>query len=132
VTAYQGFILDITERSKQSRNTAAQPRTSSVEFDCPDADRIARLSDSLHRTLRQMAELFKLMQLRCIYLTRKGRSCGESQRWGHRSEYSRHFPPVSVKPELMQHIRAVHATFLSMQGLPLPPVFREAQLRKNW
>jgi len=30
-----------------------------------------------------------------------------------------------VKPELMQHIKAVHATFLSA-GLPLPQVSRRA------
>jgi len=50
---------------------------------------------------------------------------------GHRSEYSRHFPAASVKPELVQQIKAVHATFLSAQGLPLPPVFRDAQIKEE-
>jgi len=47
--------------------------------------------------------------------------------FGHRSEFSRNFPPTRVQPELLHHIKAVHATFLSVQGLPLPPVFREVQ-----
>src|SRR5205807_2838150 len=50
---------------------------------------------------------------------------------GHRSEYSRHFPAVSVKPELLQHIKDAHATFISAQGLPLPAVFRDAQIKEG-
>ena len=44
---------------------------------------------------------------------------------GYRSEYAKNFPTVTVQPELLQHINAVHATFLSAQGLPLPPIFRD-------
>src|SRR5260370_35657924 len=50
---------------------------------------------------------------------------------GHRSEFSRHFPPVSVKPELMQHIKVVHETFLSAKSLRLPQVFRDAQTKEG-
>src|SRR6266849_7872201 len=61
VTAYQGFLLDITERKqaeyeirRRNRellvlNSIGQTLTESLD-----------LSDSLHRTLRQMAELFNL------------------------------------------------------------------------
>ena len=31
----------------------------------------------------------------------------------------------------MQHIKAVHATFLSAQGLPLPPIFRTVQQKEG-
>src|SRR6266851_5433309 len=47
------------------------------------------------------------------------------------AKYARHFPPVPVKPELMQHIKAVHATFLSVQGLALPQIFRDIQAREE-
>jgi two-component system NtrC family sensor kinase len=50
---------------------------------------------------------------------------------GYRSEYARNFPKVSVQPELLQHIKAVHATFLSAQGLPLPPIFRTVQQKEG-
>src|SRR5262249_4802575 len=50
---------------------------------------------------------------------------------GHRSEYARGFPQTKVPHELLHHIRAVHATFLSIQGLPLPQVFREAQRKEQ-
>src|SRR5215831_8836691 len=61
VTAYQGFLLDITERKQAEQeirrrnrelmvlNSIAQTMTESMD-----------LSDSLHRTLRQMVELFSL------------------------------------------------------------------------
>jgi two-component system, NtrC family, sensor kinase len=32
---------------------------------------------------------------------------------------------------LLQHIKSVHATFLSVQGLPLPAIFREAQRKEE-
>src|SRR5258708_35943902 len=89
------------------------------------------LSDSLHRTLRQMAELFGLDAAWLYLCDKDGANLRRIAAVGHRSEHARHFPPVSVKPELLQHIKAVHATFLSAQGLPLPPVFREMQLKEE-
>jgi two-component system NtrC family sensor kinase len=50
---------------------------------------------------------------------------------GYRSEYARNFPRVSVQPELLQHVKAVHATFLSAQGLPLPSIFRTVQQKEG-
>jgi PAS domain S-box-containing protein len=132
VTAYQGFILDITERKQAEHeirrrnrelmvlNSIAQTLTESLD-----------LSDSLHRTLRQMAELFSLDATSLYLFDQGGTQLRRIAAVGHRSEHSRHFPPVSVKPELMQHIKAVHATFLSAQGLPLPPAFREAQQKED-
>jgi len=132
VTAYQGFLLDITERKqaeyeirRRNRellvlNSIAQTLTESMD-----------LSDSLHRTLRQMAELFKLDTTSLYLFDQDGTQLRRIAAVGHRSEFSRHFPPVSVNAELMQHIKAVHATFLSAQGLALPPIFRDAQLKEE-
>src|SRR5207245_6089297 len=112
VTAYQGFLLDITERKhaeseirRRNRelmvlNSIAQTLTESLD-----------LSDSLHRTLGQMAELFSLDATSLYLFDQDGTKLRRVAVVGHRSEFSRHFPPVSVKPELMQHIKAVHATF---------------------
>src|SRR5206468_7632502 len=110
VIAYQGFLLDITERKqaefeirRRNRellvlNSIAQTLTESLD-----------LSDSLHRTLRQMAELFKLDATSLYLFEQEGTRLRRIAAVGHRSEHSRHFPPVSVKAELMQHIEAVHA-----------------------
>src|SRR5260370_15154489 len=48
-----------------------------------------------------------------------------------RSEFSKSFPAVPVKPELMQNIKVAHATFLSVQGLVLPQIFRDIQAREE-
>src|SRR5216683_1041141 len=132
VIAYQGFLLDITERKqaefeirRRNRellvlNSIAQTLTESMD-----------LSDSLHRTLRQMAELFNLDVTSLYLFGQEGTQLRRIAAVGHRSEFSKHFSPVSVRPELMQHIKAVHATFLSAQGLSLPPIFRDAQLKEK-
>jgi PAS domain S-box-containing protein len=132
ITAYQGFLLDITERKqaeleirRRNRelmvlNSIAQTLTESLD-----------LGDSLHRTLRQMAELFSLDATSLYLFDETGTKLRRVAAAGHRSEYSRHFPSVSVKPELLQHIKDVHATFISAQGLPLPPVFRDAQIKEG-
>ena len=102
VTAYQGFVLDITERKRAEHeirrrnrellvlNSIAQTLTESMD-----------LSDSLHRTLRQMAELFSLDACALYLFDEEGTKLRRVAAVGHRSEYARHFPPVTVKPELL-------------------------------
>ncbi len=132
VTAYQGFLLDITERKqaeceirRRNRelmvlNSIAQTLTESMD-----------LSDSLHRTLRQIAELFNLDATSLYLFDQEGTQLRRIAAVGHRSEFAKHFPPVSVNPELMQHIKSVRATFLPAQGLSLPPIFRDTQLKEE-
>jgi two-component system NtrC family sensor kinase len=126
VTAYQGFILDITERKsaegeirRRNRelmvlNSIAQTLTESMD-----------LSDSLQRTLRQMIELFGLDAASIFLLEEKERNLRRVAAVGQRSEYARSLPAVTLPPEILQQITSVHATFLSAQGLPLPPELRE-------
>jgi two-component system NtrC family sensor kinase len=132
VTAYQGFLLDITERKRAELevrrrnrellvlNSIGQTLTESMD-----------LADSLHRTLRQMAELFSLDACALYLFEEEGSKIRRVAAVGHRSEYARNFPAVAVKPELLHHIKAVHATFLSVQGLPLPAIFRETQRKEE-
>jgi len=132
VTAYQGFLLDITERKRAEQeirrrnrellvlNSIGQTLTESMD-----------LGDSLHRTLRQITELFSLDACALYLFDEGGAKIRRVAAVGHRSEYARNFPPVAVKPELLQHMQAVHATFLSAQGLPLPAIFREAQRKEE-
>jgi two-component system NtrC family sensor kinase len=89
------------------------------------------LNDSIQRTLRQMIELFKLDVSSLYLFDEAGLTLRRIAAVGHRSEQARHIPPVTVQPELLQHIKAVHATFLSAQGLPIPTILREAQRKEG-
>jgi PAS domain S-box-containing protein len=132
VTAFQGFLLDITDRKRAEQeirrrnrelmvlNSISQTLTESMD-----------LNDSLHRTLRQIGELFSLDVSSLYLFDEDGLTLRRIGVVGYRSEYARHFPPVTVQPELLQQIKAVHATFLSAQGLPLPPVFRDIQQKEG-
>ena len=132
VTAFQGFVLDITERKRAEQeirrrnrellvlNSIAETLTESMD-----------LGDSLHRTLRQLAELFGLDVSSLYLFDAQGGSLRRIAAVGYRSEYARHFPVVSVPPDLLHQIKTVHATFISAQGLPLPAPFRDAQQKEG-
>jgi two-component system NtrC family sensor kinase len=132
VTAFQGFLLDITERKRaeqeiQRRNRELMVLNSIGQSLIESLD----LSDALHRTLRQISELFGL-ELGVVYLLDEGK--GVLRRIaavGHRSEYARGFPPTVLPPELLGHVRSAHATIVAAQALPLPEVFRDLRQKES-
>src|SRR5262249_7850328 len=81
--------------------------------------------------LRQMAELFSLDASSIYLLDEDGKEMQRVAAVGHRTEYARHFPAVTLQAELLQHIKSVHATFVPAQGLPLPPALRDAQRKEE-
>lgn len=126
VTAYQGFVLDITERKSaegeiRRRNRELMVLNSIAQTLSETMD----LGDSLQRTLRQMIELFGLDASSIYLLEEKDGTLRRVAAVGQRSEYARGLPTVAIQPEMLQQINAVHATFLSVQGLPLPPLLKD-------
>ncbi len=132
VTAYQGFVLDISERKRAEHeirrrnrelmvlNSIGQTLTESMD-----------LTDSLRRTLSQLTELFSLDTSSLYLFSDNGTTLRRVAAVGQRSEYARHLSPVTLQPELIDHIKAVHATFLSVHGLALPPIFRDALVKEG-
>ena len=132
VTAFQGFLLDITERKHAEQEIRRRNRELLVLNSIGQTlNESLDLSDSLHRTLRQMAELFSLDAVSVYLLEKSGAILRRVASMGHRSEYARNFPPTPVPPELLQHIQTLRATILSAQGLPLPGIFREMQKKEG-
>jgi PAS domain S-box-containing protein len=128
VTAYQGFLLDITERKRAEQEVRRRNRELLVlNSIATTLNESLDLSDSLHRTLRQMSELFNLDASSLYLFDSPNEVLRRVAAVGHRSEFARNFPPTKVQPDLLQHIQSVHATFLSTQGIPLPQVFRDVQ-----
>src|SRR5258707_9576845 len=101
VIAYQGFLLDITERKqaefeirRRNRellvlNSIAQTLTESMD-----------LGDSLHRTLRQMAELFNLDATSLYLFDESGTKLRRGPSPGRPSGYSPAFSPASPGPRV--------------------------------
>jgi PAS domain S-box-containing protein len=132
VTAFQGFLLDITDRKRAEQEIRRRNRELMVLNSIGETlTESMDLNDSLHRTLRQMAELFNLDVSSLYLFDEDGLKLRRIAVVGYRSEYARHFPSVTVQPELLQQIKTAHATFLSAQGLPLPQVFRDIQEKEG-
>ena len=126
IIAYQGFLLDITERKRAEQEIRRRNRELLVlNSIAATLSESLDLGDSLHRTLRQLCELFGLDASSLYLFDSANQMLRRVAAVGHRSEYARHFPPAQLHPEMLQHIKAVHATFLSVQGLPLPAVVRD-------
>ena len=132
VTAFQGFLLDITDRKRAEQeirrrnrellvlNSIAQTLSESMD-----------LNDSLvphappNRRIVQAGRNFALS------VRRGGAIVAPHCRGRLPLGVCANFPESHIQPELLQHVKAVHATFLSAQGLPLPPIFRTVQQKEE-
>ena len=132
VIAYQGFLLDVSERRRAEQQIRRRNRELVVLNSIAETlSYTLDLGESVHRTLFQMVELFGLDAASLYVLEKNDTVVRRVAAVGHRSEYSKTFPVVPVPKGLIQQLRATHATFLSVQGLPLPPIVREMQIREG-
>ncbi len=132
ISVYQGFLLDVTERRHAEQeirrrnrelvvlNSLAETLGSTLDF-----------KDSIHRSLRQILELFSLDAAALYLFDGDGTTLRRVSSIGHRSEFVRNFPAITVPGDLLAQLRSVRATFLSIQGLPLPAVAKEVQLKEG-
>jgi PAS domain S-box-containing protein len=126
IVSYQGFVLDVTERKQaeqeiRRRNKELMALNSLAQMLGQSLD----LEEVLARVLRKVLDLFGV-DLGAIYLLdEKTGAVKRAAAVGHRSDYARHFPPAVFPQQLLQHIREVRATLLSVTSLRLPEIFQD-------
>ena len=126
VIAFQGFLLDVTERRHAEQQIRRRNRELVVLNSIAGTlSYTLDLNESLHRTLRQILELFELDAASLYLFDTDELTVRRVAVVGQRSEYAKSFPVVSLPAGLIQQLRATHATFLSVAGLPLPPIAQE-------
>jgi PAS domain S-box-containing protein len=132
VIAFQGFLLDVSERRRAEHQIRRRNRELVVLNSIAETlSYTLDLGESVHRTLCQMLELFELDAASLYLFEKDDVSVRRVAAVGHRSEYAKISPLVKLPEGLIQQLRATHATFLSVQGLPLPPIAREIQRREG-
>jgi PAS domain S-box-containing protein len=132
VSAYQGFVLDITERKQVEQEIRRRNRELLVLNAIGQTlNQPFERHEMMDRVLRQVVELFGGDQ-GAIYLLEPDTSfLLRAAAFGMRSEYAHYFPQTPFPGDLLEHIRAVRATILSEPSLPLPRVFRDIQHKEG-
>ena len=132
VIAYQGFLLDVTERRHAEQQIRRRNRELMILNSIAETlSYTLDLSESVHRTLRQMLDLFELDAASLYLFDKDDVTVRRVAAVGHRSEMAKTFPVMKVPAGLIQQLRATRATFLSVQGLPLPALAREMQKKEG-
>ena len=132
IDAIQGFVLDITERKNAEQEIRRRNRELMILNSIGQTlNQPLDLEDLLGRALRQVVDLFNTEVGVIFLLEGDGVVLRRAAATGLRSEYARSFPPTEIPSDLIEHIRAVHATVLSAAGLQLPQVFHDFQQKEG-
>ena len=125
VVAYEGFVLDITERKQADIELRRRNRellllnAIGTTLSQPLA-----LNDLLSRTLRQVTELFAL-DLGMVYLMDEGSGCLERRAaLGLRAESPLQIPANLVPGEVLRQLRQMRTVVLAPQALSSIPYLR--------
>ena len=132
IVAYQGFVLDVTERKqaemeirRRNRELLALNAIAEILSQSP------KLEDALTHALAKIAELLSADVASVYFLDEPTRMLKRAASFGHRSEFSRRMGPVQISSPLLQQVRAARATLLSGAALALPDEFRELQRKEG-
>jgi two-component system NtrC family sensor kinase len=132
IVAYQGFLLDVTERKRAEQEIRRRNRELMVLNSIGlTLSQSLELDELLGRALRQVVELFDVNLGATYLLEDKTNILRRHAAVGFRSDYAHAFPPTPVPPQLIEHLRNTRATVVSGQGLPLPDVFRDLQQKEG-
>jgi PAS domain S-box-containing protein len=132
IVAYQGFVLDVTERKQaemeiRRRNRELLALNAIAEM----LSQSPKLEDALTHALAKIAEVLSADVASVYFLDEPSRTLKRAANFGHRSEYSRRMGPIEISTSLLQQVRAARATLLSGAALALPEEFRELQRKEG-
>jgi two-component system NtrC family sensor kinase len=132
IEAFQGFVLDITERKNAEQEIRRRNRELMILNSIGQTlNQPIELEELLGRALRQVVELFGADAGSIFLMGGKTSTLKRVAASGLRTDYARAFPDTDLPEDFLAHIRAVHATVLSAAGLPLPAVFRDFQQKEG-
>ena len=132
IVAYQGFVLDVTERKQAELEIRRRNRELlALNVIAELLSQSSTLEDVLTRALAKIAELFAADSVTVYFLDEASRTLRLAANFGHRSEYARRLAPVQISASLLQQVRQARATLLSGAALALPEEFRELQRKEG-
>lgn len=132
VEAFQGFVLDITERKAAEQEIRRRNRELMILNSIGQTlNQPLDLQEMLNRALRQVVDLFGAEVGSIFLIDANSAVLRRAVAVGLRTEYARKFPATEIPPDLLSHIRTVRATVLSATGLPLPAIFRDFQQKEG-
>ena len=125
ITAYQGFVLDVTERKHaemeiRRRNRELLALNSIAEL----LGESGPLEDVLTRALVKVTQLLVVDTGALYLLDEAEKILKRVAAVGHRSEEGRHVHPVEIAASLLEQVRQARATVLSGSALAAPEYLR--------
>ena len=132
VVAYQGFLLDVTDRKhaemeirRRNRELLALNSIGGMLSQSADIDEI------LNRVLPKVAELFKVETCSIYLLDEPTHTLKRMGAFGYDTEFARNLPPVEIAPTLLEQVKQARATLLSGAAVVVPEILRELQRRES-
>jgi two-component system NtrC family sensor kinase len=125
ITAYQGFVLDVTDRKQaeleiRRRNRELLALNSIAEL----LGESGPLEDVLTRALVKVADLLAVDTGALYLLDEAGKILRRVAAVGHRSPEGRQVQPVEISASLLEQIRQARATVVSGSALAVPEYLR--------
>jgi PAS domain S-box-containing protein len=125
ITAYQGFVLDVTDRKHaefeiRRRNRELLALNSIAEL----LGESSALEDVLTRALVKVTELLIVDTGALYLLDEPSKMLKRVAAVGHRSEDGRHVRPMEISASLLEQVRQARATVLAGSALAAPEYLR--------